>query len=493
MLRALASSACTLLLLLTALTSVPAMAKEGIVEINGVVQAKPPSLIGDWTIAGQAVRTDAATVVKQELGPIGVGALVELKGTRSADGVVLASTIEVKQAAATTSPGTGQVEPEINGAIETLPAGGLVGTWKVGGRIVTVLSTTQIDQEHGGVAVGAIVQVHGSLNADNSLTASRIEVKTSVVATPNPAVPTVEIQGTVDALPAGLLGTWTIAGRPVVVNAATVLNAESGTFAVGATVEVHGSLQAAGDFVATRIERKAGVGAAVPAARFWGRITALPATGLLGSWRIDTATLVEVTARTSVHVDNGPVVIGATVEVSGWPQADGVIVADEIETRSSVGQMAAQGPLAVEYRNAQLGHFFVTASVAEIALLDGGAFGGAWVRTGETFKTGGAQAVCRFYGMPPRGPNSHFFTADATECEHVMGDFAAWTFEDHAFSTTPAANGQCPPGLVAVHRFYNNPTRSDDMNHRFTTSPAAFNATVALGWVHEGVVMCAPL
>lgn len=492
MLRVLATTMCSLLLVLAVLASGPVTAKDGIIEINGVVQSRPATLIGDWTIAGQAVRTDAATIIKQELGPIGVGALVELKGTRAADGVVVAQTIEVKQAAGTTSPGPGQVEPEINGAIEGLPASGLLGTWKVGGRNVTVLSTTQIDQEHGGVAIGAIVQVHGSLNPDNSLTASRIEVKSSLVATPNPATPTMEILGTVDALPAGLLGTWTVAGRPVLVNAATVLNAESGSFAVGATVEVHAISQAS-QFVATRIERKAGIGASVPAARFWGRITALPASGLLGAWKIDNATIVDVTARTSIHVNNGPVALGATVEVSGWPQPDGVIVADEIETRTAIGQMAAQGATAVEYRNAQLGHFFVTASAAEIALLDGGAFGGAWTRTGETFKTGGTQAVCRFYGMPPRGPNSHFFTANAAECEHVMGNFSAWTFEDHAFSTTPAANGQCAPGLVSVHRFYNNPTRSDDMNHRFTTSIAAFNATVAMGWVHEGVVMCAPL
>ena len=210
-------------------------------------------------------------------------------------------------------------------------------------------------------------------------------------------------------------------------------------------------------------------------------------------WKIDNSIIVDVTAATAIHVNNGPVVLGAIVEVSGWPQPDGVIVADEVETRTAVGQMAIQGTTVVEYRNAQLGHFFVTASAAEIAILDAGAFGGAWTRTGETFKTGGTQAVCRFYGMPPRGPDSHFFTANAAECDYVMGNYSAWTFEDHAFAITPAANGQCSAGLVPVHRFYNNPTRSDDMNHRFTTSVAAFNATIAMGWVHEGVVMCAQL
>jgi hypothetical protein len=208
-------------------------------------------------------------------------------------------------------------------------------------------------------------------------------------------------------------------------------------------------------------------------------------------WKIDNAITVDVIASTAIHVNDGPVVLGAIVEVRGWPQTDGVIVAEEIETRTTVGKMSNQGTTVVEYRNVNLGHFFVTASATEIAILDAGAFGGAWARTGESFKTGGTQAVCRFYGMPPRGPDSHFFTASTTECGHVMSDFSAWTFEDHAFAIMPAIAGQCPANLIPVQRFFNNPTRADDMNHRFTVTTAAFNATVAMGWVHEGVVMCA--
>jgi hypothetical protein len=44
-------------------------------------------------------------------------------------------------------------------------------------------------------------------------------------------------------------------------------------------------------------------------------------------------------------------------------------------------------------------------------------------RTGAAFKTGGAAAVCRFCGAPPKGPDSHFFAADATECASVT---SAW-------------------------------------------------------------------
>jgi hypothetical protein len=468
-----------------------ALAKDGIVEINGVVQSRPAGPLGDWSVAGRVVRTDAATIFKEELGPASVGAVVEVKGTLLADGVVLAQRIEVKQPAGNSVPPPGQIQGEVTGTVEALPASGLSGKWMIAGRTVLVLTTTQINQEHGGVAIGAVVEVHGTLNADQSITATRIEVKASAVASANPGVPQVELLGRIDSLPAGLLGSWAVAGRSVLVNAATLLNAEHGTFAVGATVEVHAAKGDDGALTAVKIELKPGIGAAVPSARFWGRITALPATGLIGLWKIDNAVTVDVGPATAIRVNDGPMVVGAIVEVSGWPQPDGVVVASEIETRAALGQLAAQGTTVVEYGNAQLGHYFMTASTAEIATLDAGAFVGAWRRTGQTFRTGGTQAVCRFYGMPPRGPDSHFFTADAAECEHVMGAFSAWTFEDHAFAITPAITGQCPAGMLPVHRFYNNPARADDMNHRFTVTSAAFDETVAMGWVHEGVVMCA--
>jgi hypothetical protein len=93
--------------------------------------------------------------------------------------------------------------------------------------------------------------------------------------------------------------------------------------------------------------------------------------------------------------------------------------------------------------------------------------------------------------MPPKGPDSHFFTVDAAECAHVMGAWQAWTFESHAFAITPAAAGACPAGLVAVRRFYNNPAVGADMNHRYVTSAAVAAEMRGKGWVEEGVVMCA--
>jgi hypothetical protein len=72
-----------------------------------------------------------------------------------------------------------------------------------------------------------------------------------------------------------------------------------------------------------------------------------------------------------------------------------------------------------------------------------------------------------------------------------MAQFSAWTFEGHAFATTPPVGGQCPAGLLPVNRFFNNAATADAINHRFTVTEQASNQTTAMGWVNEGVVMCA--
>jgi len=276
----------------------------------------------------------------------------------------------------------------------------------------------------------------------------------------------------------------------VIVAAGTLLDAEHGPFVVGASVEAKGALDTTGALVAAKVETTEGQGAPEPALEFFGKVVALPAgtAGLIGVWQVDDK-FVNVTAETKIEAKDAPLAVGVAVEVSGFAQLDGMIDAAKIETRVSVGAMAAQAPRAVEFVNAALGHFFMTANPTEIAILDAG---NAWKRTGQSFNVGaGTSAVCRFYGMPPKGPDSHFFTADPTECQIAMTKLAAWTFEGHVFSTTLAVNGQCPAGMVAVHRFYNNPATVSAVNHRFTVTQQAFDQTQAMGWVHEGIVMCA--
>jgi hypothetical protein len=145
-----------------------------------------------------------------------------------------------------------------------------------------------------------------------------------------------------------------------------------------------------------------------------------------------------------------------------------------------------------EFFNTGLNHFFLTANAIEAQSIDAGGSGPGWTRTGNVFKSGGSNAVCRFYGVQAAGgPNGHFYTADPAECEQVKAD-PGWHFESLDFAITPPLAGAvCPQGLVNVYRAYNKRFAEHDSNHRITTNFAAYQQQIAAGWQGEGVVMCA--
>lgn len=155
----------------------------------------------------------------------------------------------------------------------------------------------------------------------------------------------------------------------------------------------------------------------------------------------------------------------------------------------------------VEFYNTNLDNYFITADANEAAAIDGGSAGPGWIRTGNSFKSGGSTPVCRFYGSQSPGPNSHFYTVDADECTYLKQLQVStpvtqkrWNFESLDFISTPPSNGICLGGTVPVYRAYNNGfTRGADSNHRITSSQVAIQEVVNRGWNNEGVVMCAPI
>ncbi len=151
--------------------------------------------------------------------------------------------------------------------------------------------------------------------------------------------------------------------------------------------------------------------------------------------------------------------------------------------------------LAHEFYHSSLKHFFVTASAAEAAGIDAGAAGAGWQRTSLQFKvrslgTSGASSVCRFYGTPGIGSNSHFYTANAPECEWVKGD-PGWFYEGLAFAVDTATEGVCANDRLPVYRAYNQGFPSNDSNHRYTTSRSTLAEMQRIGWAGEGLVFCA--
>jgi hypothetical protein len=158
---------------------------------------------------------------------------------------------------------------------------------------------------------------------------------------------------------------------------------------------------------------------------------------------------------------------------------------------------------AVEFYNPRMDHYFITANADEIADLDDGMHTG-WIRTGYTFPVGAqnaasfAEPVCRFYGLPEMGLDSHFYSANTGECEAVKARFGnAWLFESanvFAVDLPDSATGECPPRTQPVFRLWN---ARKDSNHRYTTDVSVRRSMLARGFIAEGygsqgVAMCSP-
>jgi uncharacterized delta-60 repeat protein len=192
--------------------------------------------------------------------------------------------------------------------------------------------------------------------------------------------------------------------------------------------------------------------------------------------------------------------------------ADGAIeVLGKINGSALILRLVGDPKPVVEFYNTPLDNYFITTNVDEAAAIDNDSAGPGWIRTGYTFKSGGSTPVCRFYGSQSPGPNSHFYTVIASECQGLKDQQFAlndprkltiknWNFESYDFLSTvpvmPSSGGDltCPSGLMPIYRAYNNGSaRGIDSNHRITSSLTAIQQMVAKGWISEGVVMCAPI
>lgn len=167
---------------------------------------------------------------------------------------------------------------------------------------------------------------------------------------------------------------------------------------------------------------------------------------------------------------------------------------DSVTLDYSAPSAAGDGErVVIEFRNAALDHYFLTAEPAEAAMLDAGVVVPGWKRTGFEFKawasaSGSVTATCRFFGTPGLGPNSHFYTIDQAECAKVQGN-PSWTYEGLAFAAATPQGALCPADRASVTRLYNN-GQGGQANHRYVTSRSETAAMQDHGWIVEGPVFC---
>lgn len=161
----------------------------GEIKFYGTVEFIPPGTLGAWQVGGRTVWVDAQTRFEESHGPILVGTLVEVKALLNPDGSYRAREIESKPqfGGFTPSPGSGGspvAAPlpsgssiKIKGLVESMPARGLFGMWRIAGREVEVTLQTRIREKHGALRVGGRAEVKGIVAADGRVLATSLESK----------------------------------------------------------------------------------------------------------------------------------------------------------------------------------------------------------------------------------------------------------------------------------------------------------------------------
>ncbi|MDX2042662.1 MAG: DUF5666 domain-containing protein [Acidobacteriota bacterium] len=211
--------------------------------------------LGEWAISGRKINVTNATRIRQEQGQIGVGVTVQVRSLVRQNGSLDALEIETRFGDNVSMVGR---FAEFYGTIESLvQQNKQLAVWTVSGRRINITAMTVIERADLGIAVGARVEVKGIVQADTSIDATRIVLKSSAGSQPNGV-----LYGKVEMLPAtvNLIGDWRIAGKTVHVTAATGIERKYDQIALGAFGEVFGSTAADGSINAARIEAKQGPG-----------------------------------------------------------------------------------------------------------------------------------------------------------------------------------------------------------------------------------------
>lgn len=257
---------------------------------------------------------------------------------------MLAALVPASAALANDDPGE---DGEFEGTIEHLPGTpDFVGDWIVSGTTVHVTASTEIEQEDGQVAVGATVEVEGSVGTDGSITATKIEVEDgndddegdddgdNDDEGDDDEFGRIELEGFVQTLPAtaGLIGDWTVSGLTVHVTADTEIDQEDGAIVVGSAVKVEGLLATDGSVTAREIESVDPDECDDHSMSLTGTATAIPPGAHVGRWRVSGQAVRVQEATRIVHERR--LEHGSTVRVFGSYRPNGSMRASKIVVKS---------------------------------------------------------------------------------------------------------------------------------------------------------------
>ncbi len=343
-----------------------------------------PGRIGPWKIGTRTVNVNDMTKIDQKLGAPAVGANAAVIARIEQDNSLTALSVGIL-------PEFGPPTTiRIVGKVEKLPNPIKPGEWVISGRTVLVANETVIDEQRAKAMIGSLVEVTGSLTSGGKFAATRIEVKAEIQV---PTLP-VMLRGTIETLPStsNFIGDWKVSGRTIKVSAETKIDGDKSKLVVGAQVEVRGTTDQTGAVIATSI---AVIGAEPTPGyvRFAGEIRSIEPTStsgstpsLIGTWKVGERT-VRVVAETKIDQGNASAKVGAIAEVEGIIQADGSILAKEIEIRAGTGG-------SISYTR-----FYGTIET----LPNGSTLVGTWVVSGRPVTVSSRTRIVREHGTPQVG------------------------------------------------------------------------------------------
>lgn len=328
-------------------------------ELYGRVDSLPENLIGNWVVDGVTYVTTSETEFKQERGNFAVGRCVKIHGIST---TTPATITEIENArgfrCAHNSDDEFQGEGVLFGKIQSLPTDGLLGEWNVGGMTFIVTDTTKLNQEHGTFAVDVTVKIHFVVDANGNNYAREIEAKFADDddGHDHDGDGTFEgaeghAFGSIEIMPADLIGQWTISGITYTVTADTRFVEPKSAFAVGAKVRVKYYTTAAGERMIRMLKTTHENSGADDASHstIFAFVDQMPPSGFVGTWVLDHIAFVAM-PQTKFTEENGTLGVGAYVKVEYFIR-DGRNVIYELETQvppgagddSTIGEVESTG------------------------------------------------------------------------------------------------------------------------------------------------------
>ena len=276
-----------------------------------------------FTVNGMSVVTNGATRYEDgACSAVQNGTRVEVKGTRQANGSVLASYVDID------TPEPPKPDVRLDGLIAGLGGACPERAFTVNGTSVVTNSATRYqDGACGTLGNGTRVQVKGLPQSNGSVLASEIDIDT-----PEPPRPDVRLDGLI----AGLGGacpnrTFTVTGTTVVTSSATRYeDGVCGTLGNGTLVQVKGTRQPNGSVLAGEIDIDTPE-PPKPDVRLDGIIGGLGGACPNRTFTVTGTTVVTNSATRYEDGVCGTLGNGTRVQVRGLQQSNGSVLADSVD------------------------------------------------------------------------------------------------------------------------------------------------------------------